>query len=358
MCQSAGPFGWNELQSLLFPTDRGERAIHLDLGENRTLKTRSKPLEAVRFVSKMRGNSQSVLVDADDGRRYVAKFLNNPQGPNVLFNEFVGTNLLGRCGVLVPPCGVLRISDAFIDANPGCWMVDNKGQCVRPNSGLCFGSVYLGPSRLPRPYAVLPRLAFEAIRNRKEFWRVWVIDILAQHVDTRQAFFFGGYGSRLTAVFHDQGHYFGGPDQESHQTSVTCTKYPDVRIYPQLTASDLLRDRRAIADIDCDRVWRTVDLVPQEWTTQSAVRGLSQCLDNLARPVLVGLIQDAITEHICQIARRIGRGYGFREGTDDDRTLCSILSGGLPVGVRESAKSERQLPAADSLSAQVSRRRG
>src|ERR1039457_415092 len=96
-----------------------------------------------RYIRNFHGGSQPILAQASDGLQYVVKFNNNLQGPNVPFNESVGSELYRACGLAVPSWKPLLVSDTFLDQNPDCWMQTPEGR-LRPASGLCFGSRFLG----------------------------------------------------------------------------------------------------------------------------------------------------------------------------------------------------------------------
>src|SRR5580698_1050275 len=91
----------------------------------------------------LRGGSQPILAHATDGLVYVVKFANNLQGPNLLFNESAGYELYRACGLPVPDWTPLWVTDSFLDGNRDCWMQTPEGR-LRPSSGLCFGSLFLG----------------------------------------------------------------------------------------------------------------------------------------------------------------------------------------------------------------------
>jgi hypothetical protein len=92
-----------------------------------------------RHVRNLNGGSQPILAQASNGLFYVVKFINNLQGPNLLFNESIGSELYRACGLSVPSWEPLIVSESFIESNPGCWMQTPEGR-RRPASGLCFGS--------------------------------------------------------------------------------------------------------------------------------------------------------------------------------------------------------------------------
>ena len=62
----------------------------------------------------MRGGSQASLLECDDGDFYVTKMVGNPQGPNVLANEWIGNAIARSVGLRVPHSTVVSISDDFI----------------------------------------------------------------------------------------------------------------------------------------------------------------------------------------------------------------------------------------------------
>jgi hypothetical protein len=88
---------------------------------------------AAKFVCNLRGGSQPILVEASDGLLYVAKFTDNLQGPNLPFNESIGSELYRACGLAVPLWKPLLVTDDFLDQNPGCWLQTAAGR-LRPDS--------------------------------------------------------------------------------------------------------------------------------------------------------------------------------------------------------------------------------
>ncbi|MCU1248987.1 MAG: hypothetical protein JWQ49_2016, partial [Edaphobacter sp.] len=58
-------------------------------------------LSANKYIRKMKGGSQSILVQCDDNRFYVVKMAGNPQGSNILANEFLGSVIARAVGLPV-----------------------------------------------------------------------------------------------------------------------------------------------------------------------------------------------------------------------------------------------------------------
>ena len=82
---------------------------------------RGGPADISRFVRRLPGSSQAILAEADDGELYVVKFLNNLQGPNLLFNETIGTELYHLARIPVPRYRGLMVTASFLDQNPSCY---------------------------------------------------------------------------------------------------------------------------------------------------------------------------------------------------------------------------------------------
>ena len=91
----------------------------------------------------MKGGSQAILVQCDDNRFYVVKMAGNPQGPNVVANEFLGSVIAGAVGLPVAESMLIHLSDHFIDSEPDIWFELPSGK-KRPDSGLHFGSLLVG----------------------------------------------------------------------------------------------------------------------------------------------------------------------------------------------------------------------
>jgi hypothetical protein len=234
------------------------------------------------FIRNMRGGSQPILAEASDGLQYVVKFANNLQGPNLLFNESAGSELFQSCGVPVPKWKPLRVSDSFLDKNPGCWIQTLEGR-LRPTSGLCFGSRFLGGNG-KRILEILPGSSFRRVRNQTSFWLVWLIDVCAEHANNRQAIFEEDAESWLDAVFVDHGHLFGGPKAELKR-NLCASRYLDSRIYPGLSSKALEDFEKVFRALDADRLWQRLEVIPDEWVEVSALRKFETCLQRLSMPL-------------------------------------------------------------------------
>ena len=76
------------------------------------------PVNASRFIRKMRGGAQAHLLEADDGNYYIVKFQNNPQHRRILINESLAAGILTHLQIAAPVHQIVHLSPAFLAANP------------------------------------------------------------------------------------------------------------------------------------------------------------------------------------------------------------------------------------------------
>jgi len=233
-----------------------------------------------RFIRKMRGIAQAILAEASDGNLYVVKFGNSSHGPNLLFRESVGTELYRISSLPVPPWRAVILGKSFVDKNPGCWLNTNE-QLARPQCALCFGSQYLGEKSF-EILEILPSSFHKWVQNRADFWRAWLIDALAGHTDCRQAIFRMRDRGKIDAIFIDQGAMFGGAEADPC-TFVAASRYLDRRIYEGISDLSLSALKHQVSQLDFDRLWQTINHLPSEWRTSSAIRCFSQAINTLAQ---------------------------------------------------------------------------
>jgi len=271
----------------------------------------------------MEGGSQACLVKANDGRHYVVKFRNNPQGTNVLFNDFMGTELLRRCGLLVPPHNIMWISDSFIQENSNCWF-GAFAEAVRPESGWCFASMFQGTVTGRSSPMVLPAISYSRVHNRASFGLMWLLDIVSEQVDRRQVIFVEGMPGNFAAMFLDNGHGFGGP-REKAGLPFKANLYFDYRVYPDLQEKEFAKHRAAIHELNSQIVWEIAQKLPDDWKSTSSLIRLARCLHNLGRANLIASIQHELVSTLDR--RRTGQ---HASESPIETRLRSDLYGGLP----------------------------
>ena len=256
---------------------------------------RKEALQAVLSLRKLRGGSQPILVRASDGGFYVVKFLDNPQGPNLLFNEAVGSELYRQAGLRGPEWQPIYISDEFLDRSPQCWFEMPEGR-QRPAAGWAFASRYACLSNCTL-FEILPARSFDRVQNRGDFWAAWVLDIFCGHTDNRQALFTEDSQGWLTAHFIDHGHLFGGASGVT-RANFRASRYLDGRVYSDRTPQLRSRIEDAIGRLDLGEVVRRAMQLPEGWATDSALENLGRFVERIADRELqqgaIGFVLDEI----------------------------------------------------------------
>lgn len=247
-----------------------------------------------RFVRKLRGGSQPILVEASDGFKYVLKFINNPQGPNVLFNEAMGTELYRAAGLPVPIWRPLNITKTFLRSTPESWMSSDVGEPLWPWPSLCFGTRYVEQDE-NKVWEILPGSSLTRIVNKKDFYLAWLLDICARHTDNRQALFqkhVDGYH----AIFVDHGHMFSGPLGGFCKPHYRKPTYLDLRVYEH-NLNDHGREIAKMAlNLDTGKLWRCAGRLPNQWCTDSALQNFAACLCVLSETNTVKTIAELIAD--------------------------------------------------------------
>jgi hypothetical protein len=174
----------------------------------------------------------------DDGKLYILKMHPNPQGPNVLANEALGSMLLSRLGFLVPPWSTITINLKTLPLFPELAMETADGFRL-PACGVHFGSEYLGGPQYDL-FDLIPERY--SIRNSEQVAAIRLFDFWANHHDHRQCVYrrpkrTGDY----EAVFIDNGHLFGGPDWSGDTAlSLKLWSHYDLRISESLVMTKWL----------------------------------------------------------------------------------------------------------------------
>lgn len=245
---------------------------------------REEKIEAVLCIRKLRGGSQPILVRASDGHFYVVKFLDNPQGPNLLFNEAIGTELYRQAGIKVPEWRPVYVSDELLDRSPDFWFETPEGR-RRPCAGYCFGSRFVGLSNTTL-FEILPARSFDRIKNRVDFWTAWAIDVFCGHSDNRQAIFAQDDRGQMEAYFMDHGHLFGGAFGVT-SPNFRASRYLDGRVYA-LESSDLVESiGQMIGKIDMSELFALAASLPEGWCTEQALANLDSFSRRISDAVLM-----------------------------------------------------------------------
>ena len=227
-----------------------------------TSKQLLRPPSVVLVARKQTGGSQSRLVLCDDRKLYVLKMHPNPQGPNVLANEALGSMLLGGLGFSVPPWCPITINLNTLPLFPELTMETVDGSSP-PACGVHFGSEYLGGPQYDL-FDLIPECY--RIRNSEQVAAIRLFDLWANHHDHRQCVYrrpkrTGDY----EAVFIDNGHLFGGPDW-SVETAISDKLWS--RYNHRRPTSELLAVERWLTAFEARIPGLLVEarhLIPPEW---------------------------------------------------------------------------------------------
>lgn len=164
---------------------------------------------AVQAIRRMRGGAQSQLMLGADGALWVVKFRNNPQGERVLANELLATRIAEAVGLTVPQSDVVEVSEWLVTHSPEMLLDVRRGERVRCEAGLQFGSRFAGGMMPGQVVDYLPETQLREIRNFPEFAGMLVVDKWTGNCNGRQAVYERKARERkYRAIFIDQGFCF------------------------------------------------------------------------------------------------------------------------------------------------------
>jgi len=200
------------------------------------------PINARRFIRKMRGGAQAHLLEADDGHFYIVKFQNNPQHRRILVNEFLASAILTHLQIAAPPSELVVLSAAFLAANPEIHLQTGSSRApVEP--GWHFGSRHPGDPERLAVYDFIPDALLDQLANADQFLAVLAFDRWVANADGRQSIFFRaqlkdwlarpGVPPRklgFVALMIDHGFAFNGPHWD-FPDSALAGLYPRRSVY-------------------------------------------------------------------------------------------------------------------------------
>lgn len=236
------------------------------------------PVNATRFIRKMRGGAQAHLLEADDGHCYIVKFKNNPQHRRILINEVIAAEILAHLQIDSPPHQLINVSIEFLSANQEVH-IQTGSRHTPVESGWQFGSRHPGNPDTLAVYDFIPDVLLTQVANSEQFLAVLAFDRWVANSDGRQAIFFRanlndwlshpGIPPRklgFVALMIDHGFAFNGPDWSLPESALTGL-YPRRIVYDNVTAItdfDPWIDRiRGFPTAVFDKALRQI---PAEWT--------------------------------------------------------------------------------------------
>ena len=252
------------------------------------------PVNALRFIRKMRGGAQAHLLEADDGKFYIVKFQNNPQHRRILVNEVLAAGILEHLQVASPASEVVRLSADFLRDNPDVYLqTGTKRLAVEP--GCHFGSRHPGNPDTMAIYDFIPDALLTQVANAQEFLAVLAFDRWVANADGRQTIYFRaqlndwlarpGVPPRklgFVVMMIDHGFAFNGPHWDLPDSAVTGL-YARRVVYQNVKSLDDFEPWiERIRNFPPEALDRALRRIPPEWTAEDGAQ-LEKLLDSLLR---------------------------------------------------------------------------
>src|SRR5260370_2694718 len=267
------------------------------------------PVNARRFIRKMRGGAQAHLLECDDGHFYVVKFRNNPQHRRILVNEWISTAFLEYLPIAAPAAAIVNLSDDFLREHPEVHLQLGKHR-IAAEPGWHFGSRYPGDPARMAVYDFLPDALIPKVENLLEFRGVLAFDKWMGNADSRQAIFFRArlrewlpaqetHPLRLgfIAQMMDHGYVFDGPHWSFHDSPLAGI-YFRRQVYGDVTSErDLEPWLDRIGHFPEEVVDRAYKQIPPQW-----IEGDEAALQTLLERLL------ARRKRVAELIRDCSRG--------------------------------------------------
>src|SRR5262249_13888639 len=139
-------------------------------------------------IRRMRGGSQSHLMRCSDGKYYVVKFQNNPQGKRILANELIASRLGKSIGLPMAETKVIYVGPTLIHHTDELTIQLNDG--FKPcQSGNCVGSRHPGSPGMSIATEFVPDIYYKQACARRALLGALVFDTWTANIDWRQLLF-------------------------------------------------------------------------------------------------------------------------------------------------------------------------
>jgi len=218
-------------------------------------------VRAIEHVSRLRGGSQAQVMLADDGNKYVVKFLGNPQHNRVLANEYLACRLAQMIGLSVPEPAIIHVDEETICEQQITFTLGNRA--VAPHPGPQFGSRLVTDGRV-RDWA--PPSMLGRTRNRNEFSGILAFDKWTGNADGRQVIFHKGQHQRhCTATFIDFGYCFNAGEWSFPDSSLRGVYFLN-EVYEGIESwDDFAPWLGRIEGFSARQFQKVADEIPCEW---------------------------------------------------------------------------------------------
>lgn len=236
---------------------------------------------AVQAIRRMRGGAQSQLMLGADGKLWVVKFRNNPQHERVLANEWIATRIAEAVGLTVPACDVVEVTDWLVRNTPEMVVDGGRGVVERCESGLQFGSQFVGGLMPGQVVDYLPEGMLDEVRNIAEFCGMLCVDKWTGNCNGRQAVFERRPRERrYRASFIDQGYCFNAGEWTFPDAPLRGV-YARNTVYARVTGWQSFEPWLSrLEEFPAEKLWAIGENVPGEWYGGDAAE-LERLMDKL-----------------------------------------------------------------------------
>ncbi|MGC2421773.1 MAG: HipA family kinase [Candidatus Acidiferrales bacterium] len=226
---------------------------------------------ALEYICRMHGGSQPKLMRCSDGKYYVVKFQNNPEGVKTLANELLATLMAERLDLPVPEPAIVEVHPDLVRYT-GELVIEQRHGSVRCRPGLCFGSLYgngeSSPANPSDACNALPESQLAKVHNLSDFLGMLVFDEWIGNTDTRQTIFIRNHSLRhpYRVLMIDEGLCFNGTEW-NFPDAPRRGLYPHRAVYANVWGMEafglwLMRlDRYMNRDV----LDRAAEEIPPEW---------------------------------------------------------------------------------------------
>jgi len=244
-------------------------------------------LKAATHISQVRGGSQARIMLADDGRKFVVKFMGNPQCTRVLANDYLACRLARMIGLNVPEPGIILVDEGTIREQGITFTLAGRAVAARP--GLQFGSALVSGEVLDW----LPATMLGRVRNLKEFAGLLAFDKWTGNADGRQVVFHKEAQQRkYNASFIDFGYCFNAGEWSFPDAPLRGV-YGLNDVYERIESwDDFAPWLSRIERFPAQHLQRIAEEIPCEWYGERAeLERLLDCLldrRNMVRQLIEG----------------------------------------------------------------------
>jgi hypothetical protein len=255
-----------------------------------------KTIAVRKIIRRMKGGSQSRLVEGEDRAKYVMKCFNNPQGVRTLINEVIASHVFRQLNINVPELQILDLSEEVLRASEfPTFAVGKKNVPLVP--GCHLGSKCPVDLDKTAVFEFLPVRLLDHVVNVADLGRTYIVDRLYCNHDTRQVIFTKckrAPALAFKAFMIDNGYFFGGAQWYLYDTT-TVTRRPiyfDNMFDPALLTdnADVLKFLVEFASTDWQQLLRAM---PPQWLRSENVVALNVVQKKLIKglPSMIGNLE-------------------------------------------------------------------